>query len=224
MTVVSVVVSLTALLLPVQGEEATPAHGDPRSTILVREECVSSLGRREVTLFANGTVRLREGSPDSETMLLGEATADEVEAFVHRLAAPDLGETDPVERSPVGSWVESCSLDLALPEQEPARFRFGRYSSHSLALQTVLGVVRDIEAIAQKPSSASQLPPGYEPEPGDLLERADGVRFAVVGKTADGLGVELSSPDEPLTIYVALGDLRALFVRLLAPEERFRGN
>ena len=62
----------------------------------------------------------------------------------------------------------------------------------------------------------SRLPAGYDPLSGDLLERTDGVRFEVVGKTLDGLGVELSSPDQPLTIYVPQGELRRLFVRLLA--------
>ncbi|HSM13631.1 MAG TPA: hypothetical protein VLA66_06155 [Thermoanaerobaculia bacterium] len=190
--------------------------GDPRSIVLLREDCVSSIGHREVTLFANGTVRVVEGSPDAESMHLGEATRDEVGAFLRRLAEPDLSETDPREESPVGAWVESCTLDLLLPDRPAQRFRYGRYASHSLALRAVLTVVRDIEALAEPESAVSDLPLDYEPRTGDLLERTDGIRFEIVGKTADGKGVELSSPEQPLTLYVPISDLRGLFVRLVS--------
>jgi hypothetical protein len=189
---------------------------DPRSVVLVREDCVSSIGRREVTLFANGTVRVLEGLPGDESMHLGEATPDEVAAFLARLDEPDLSETDRAEEAPVGEWVESCALDLLLPERPERRFRFGRYASHSLALRAVLTVVRDIEALAEPRSAVSDLPLDYQPRTGDLLERTDGIRFEVVGKTADGKGLELSSPDQPLTLYVPIADLRGLFVRLLS--------
>jgi hypothetical protein len=184
--------------------------------VLLREECVSSLGRREITLFANGTVRVFQGKPADQTMHLGEATHDEVEAWLRRLAEPDLSETDPSEEAPVGEWVEACTLDLLLPDRPARRFRFGRYASHSLALRAVLSVVRDIEDRAEPQSAVSDLPLDYEPRTGDLLERTDGIRFEVVGKTADDKGVELSSPDQPITLYVQIAELRRLFVRLIS--------
>ena len=189
---------------------------DPRSVVLVREECVSSIGRREVTLFANGTARVIEGLSGDEWMHLGEATPDEVGAFLRRLDEPDLSETEAAEEAPVGEWVESCTLDLLLPDRPGRRFRFGRYASHSLALRAVLTVVRDIEALAEPKSAVSDLPLDYQPRTGDLLERTDGIRFEVVGKTADGKGLELSSPEQPLTLYVPIADLRSLFVRLIS--------
>jgi hypothetical protein len=196
-------------------EPGAPAD-DPRSRILVREDCTSSVGHRDVTLFANGTVRLRTGSRGSEQMTLGEATPEEVESFVHRLAEPDLSETEPSEDAPGGAGVESCVLQLALPDQPQRTFRYGRYSTHSLALQNVLRVVRDLEAKATASARANDLPLGYEPREGDVLERTDGVRFEVVSFTADGKGVELSSPDQPLTVYVLRDELRRLFVHLVS--------
>ncbi|KAB2963571.1 MAG: hypothetical protein F9K18_08415 [Thermoanaerobaculia bacterium] len=203
-------------LLVLAGMLPAGAAEDPRSVILVREDCSSTIGRREVTLFANGTVRLREGAPGQEAMRLGEVGAEEVAAFLRRLAEPDLSETDADGEAPGGTWVEACVLELALPEQASRRFRFGRYASHSLALSSLLSVVRDIEAVAATAVREGDLPVRYEPRPGDLLERADGLRFEVIAFTADGLGVELSSPDQPLTIYVPRDDLRTFFVRLLA--------
>jgi hypothetical protein len=209
--------AVLALLLALDGTgEAGVGQPDPRSVILVREDCASALGRREVTLFANGTVRLREGPPGQEEMRLGEVGPDEAAAFARRLAEPDLSETDTEEQAPGGAGVEACTLDLTLPDREPRRFRFGRYASHSLALRAVLDVVRDIEEVAVSAVRESDLPVRYEPRPGDLLERADGLRFEVVAFTVDGGAVELSSPDQPLTIYVPRHEMRKFFVRLLA--------
>lgn len=198
---------------------AARADDDPRSRVLVREDCASSIGRREVTFFANGTVRLREGAPGAEKMVLGEVGAPEVAAYVRRLAAEDLGETDAREDAPVGTWVETCVLELALPESAPRSYRYGRYATHSLALRNVLAVVRELESKAAAAVVQSQLPVRYEPRPGDLLERLDGVRFEVVAFTADGRGVELCSPDQPITLYVPRDELRKQFGRLLGRRE-----
>jgi hypothetical protein len=212
--------ALLGLATPLACGAAEPSAGsppeDPRSRVLVREDCTSSIGHRDVTLFANGTVRLREGAAGQEKMTLGEATPSEVEAYVRRLGEPDLGETSPSEESPGGAWVESCVLLLDLPGRPERTFRYGRYSSHSLALQNIVRVVRDIEAEATASARAGDLPLGYEPREGDVLERTDGVRFEVVSFTADGKGVELSSPEQPLTVYVLREQLRRVFVHLVS--------
>jgi len=210
---------LALLLLPTLPARAADGTDDPRSRVLVREECGSSIGRREVTLFANGTIRLREGPPGAEEMVLGEVGSGEVEAYVRRLGGEDLGETDAEEGSPEGTWVEACVLDLTLPERPARRFRFGRYATHSLALRNVLAVVRELEGKAAASVVQTELPVRYQPRPGDLLERLDGIRFEVVAFTADGNGVELSSPDQPITLYVPKDELRKQFRRLLGRRE-----
>lgn len=214
MTAARIAISLALLSLP--GVASTGAtEEDPRSRVIVVEDCRSDLGRREVTLFANGTIRRRQGAVGAEILALAEVGGEEVDAFVRRLAAPDLAETETRELSPEGTWVERCSLELRLPDSPVRTFRYGRYESLSLALRTVVDVVRDIEAAIGPGQREVDLPPAYRPEPGDLLERADGVRFEVVGPTADGLGLELSSPDQPLTIFVPAADVRLHFVKLL---------
>lgn len=210
---------LALLVLPTLPARATDGTDDPRSRVLVREECGSSIGRREVTLFANGTIRLREGPPGAEEMVLGEVGSGEVEAYVRRLGGEDLGETDVEEGSPEGTWVEACVLDLTLPGRPVRSFRFGRYATHSLALRNVLAVVRELEGKAAASVVQTELPVRYQPRPGDLLERLDGIRFEVVAFTADGNGVELSSPDQPITLYVPKDELRKQFRRLLGRRE-----
>jgi hypothetical protein len=209
-------IAASLVLLSFPGVVATgSAEEDPRSRVIVVEDCRSDLGRREVTLFANGTIRRRQGAVGAEILALAEVGREEVDAFVRRLTAPDLTETETRELSPEGTWVERCSLELRLPDAPVRTFRYGRYESLSLALRAVVDVVRDIEAVIGPGQREVELPPAYRPEPGDMLERADGVRFEVVGPTADGLGLELSSPDQPLTIFVPAADVRLHFVKLL---------
>ena len=69
---------------------------DPAVEILNRD-CSNRLGRNEVTLFENGTIRWREWQDDRKSMRLAELGRDEVEAYVRRLAASDLSE---VKRRP----------------------------------------------------------------------------------------------------------------------------
>src|SRR5215217_1069964 len=76
---------LALALLPVPLPAAPPASD--RSTEVVRLECASDLGRREVTLFGNGTVRLREGLRGKEEALgLAELDPAELAGALARLA------------------------------------------------------------------------------------------------------------------------------------------
>jgi len=215
--------ALLAALLP--GAVELPAAGspedDPRTVVLVRLECANELGRREVTLFLNGTVRVREGLVGQEQLLLGEYGPDEVAAFRRRFDELDFSETDRVESAPVGEWVERCSFELRDERREnPLHFEFGRYGSHSLALASALRVVEDIASGASVESARPGLPAGYRPRAGDRLERTDGQLFEVVGLTADGKGVELIGVLQPLTLYLPIADLRQSFVRLERRPER----
>lgn len=194
---------------------ASATDEDPRSRVLVSEDCVSSVGHREVTLFANGTIRRREGPPGGEEMSLGEVGSGEVEAWLNRLSEPDLGETDTAPGGPEGAWIEACTLELRLPGAPVQTFRYDRYSSPSLALGAIVRVVRDIEAAIDPTSREIELPGDYEPQIGDLLERLDGVRFEIVAFTADDRGIELSSPEQPLTLYIPRAEVRLHFQRLL---------
>src|SRR5512134_204975 len=78
-----------------QPPEVETAPGD-RSHELLDYECRSELGRRRVTLFANGTVRVWEGLLEGQRMTLGELGPDELAAVVRRLRAEDFSEVAPV--------------------------------------------------------------------------------------------------------------------------------
>lgn len=186
-----------------------------RSWEIVRLDCRTSISREELTLFGNGTVRVRLRTDDKDEMRLAELTPDEVQAYIRRLEAEDLSEVPEGREQFQGSLVERCGLFLDLPEREKQQFFFGRLESLPLPLSRLNGIVADMyqEAIDLAPEGG--LPRDYFPEPGDILERTDGHRFEVVALTSDRQGVELSGLDDPLTIFVALGSLRQHFVALV---------
>ncbi len=208
----------------------SPLSDDPRSTILLRYDCRSDIGRREVALFADGVVRLRQAEPDEdpdakvqgERMRLHTLDPDSLAAYRARIADEDLSEAE-VERSPVeGEWVERCTLEVlregpAGPDGPPTvrRFRFSRFSALPLSVSRLVRVAEELAAEAGARSRGG-LPPDYEPRAGDLLERADGELFEVVAYTIDGKGVELVGRSTPLTIYLAPDTLRERFVRLVS--------
>jgi hypothetical protein len=212
--------ALLALTAAALAARQPPPGEDPRTVVLLRQDCRTSLGRREVTLFGNGTVRVRQGSADAPQMLLGEYSPEEVAAFQRRLAELDFSETDPRESAVEGDWVERCTLELPGARGATLRFEFGRFGSHSLALAAALRVVEDVASRAAIESARRGLPPGYEPRTGEILVRQDGIRFLVVGRTADGKGIELLGVEQPLTVYVLIAELRREFVAVEAPRGR----
>jgi hypothetical protein len=210
-------VLLAAAALTAGAASETPEVSD-RSLERVRLDCITDLGHREVTLFANGTVRLRRGKVGRETMALAELAPDEVEGTLAALSEIDLSETDPRTTGPSGAWVERCRLVLDLAGRPRLEIGFSRFDSLSLALARVLTIVDTLaeRAAAEGESSAGEhLPAGYTPWPGDLLRRRDGEVYEVIGFTVDDRGVELLGRDVPLTLYVARDQLAREFVELV---------
>lgn len=190
---------------------------DLRGVELLDYDCRSDLGRRTVTLFANGTLRLRQGFVGEEDLFLVELGPEEVEAYRRRLAAEDLSETDRGSSSVGGDWVDRCSLELDLAGRRSWRFVLDPYTPLSLALSRVVAVARELEERArQELPSDRRLPVGYEPRSGDVLERLDGVLYRIVGFTGDGKGVELHGVEQPFTLYVLSEDLGREFVALVS--------
>lgn len=186
-----------------------------RSTEIVRHGCESELGRREVTLFGNGTIRLRDGAPGEEQMGLAELDPGELEAFLNRLRQEDLSEVGRLPDGVEGTWVERCTLVLHLPGAEAQVFRFRRYDSLPLSLSRVLRIVEDLAAEVQHLEGEERLPVDYKPKPMDILKRRDGQLFRVLGFTSDKRGVELEGIDQPLTIYVHAEEIRREFVAVV---------
>jgi len=212
------VLLLAALLaVPAIARSAEPkAPVDLRSFELVHESCRSELGLRELTLFANGTVRLREGPADDLEMWLGEMGPDEVEGYERRIAAIDLSETEPSYGGPSGDWVETCRLTLTELEDGSVReLRYDRFATGDLALDNLKKIVADLLELARRRPATVGYPPKYEPSFGDRLRRGDDMEFVVVGRTSDGRGVELESDDGLLSVIVAIEDLKTMFPTFL---------
>jgi hypothetical protein len=109
--------------------------------------------------------------------------------------------------------VEHCTLRLDLDDRPHRLIAFSRYDSLALPLSRVIAVA---DQMAKSTLEGSDLPVSYHAHPGDVLRRADGVLFEVVGFTADKLGVELQGVEQPLTLYVRPEDLPSLFEALVS--------
>jgi hypothetical protein len=182
---------------------------------LLRRDCSHRLGRNEVTLFANGTIRWREWHDGKMSMRLAEVGRDEVEAYRRRLEAFDLSEVRESPGGVSGEWVERCELALDLPGSTPRQFRFGRLDTHPLALADLLRLAEELAQRALASPVAGGLPADYLPRYGDLLLRVDDIEFEVVGRTADGQGIEVRGKVQPLSMYLTIDELRQQFVRIL---------
>jgi hypothetical protein len=210
--------ALVAALLAVGASDPRPeASGlDARSREIVRRDCSTRLGRNEITLFANGTIRLKNWSDAGETMQLAELAIDEADAYVRRLAAVDLRESRGATGSGVaGEWVERCDLVLLLPDRPGRTFRYGRLDTQDLAFSTVARIVDELAEKAAAAAVAGTLPGDYVPRRGDVLARSDGVEFEVVGFTVDGNGIELRGRIDPLTIYMPKSEIQKQFESLV---------
>lgn len=182
---------------------------------LMRRDCSNRLGRNEMTLFQNGTIRWREWQDERLTMRLAEVGRDEVAAFVRRLEAYDLTQLKDSPGGVAGEWVERCELSLSLPRAPARTFRYGRLDTHPLALADLLRIADELAARALAAPVAGGLAASYLPRAGDLLLRVDDIEFEVVGRTADGQGIELRGKIQPLSMYLTLDELRHQFVRVL---------
>lgn len=192
---------------------------DPRSTVLLRRDCLGETGHADVTLFANGTIRLREGEGPARTMRLAELPLDVLQAYVNRLEEIDLSETESGLPEVELKWVGRCEIELGIGDGEPRVFQFGTFDSLSLALSRVNSIVGELVEEAEERTPKGHLPRDYKPRAGDVLVRADGARFKVIGYTSDKNGIELQGVDQPLTIYVPADDMDEWFTELVSRQE-----
>ena len=210
----SAAVALAQVAQPAPKE--TPPSRDRRSIVLIREDCVSTIGRQELTLFANGTIRLRHGPPEAIQMALHELNPEALKGFETRLSALDLSEAERSTLGPSGEWTERCVLELGNAGLRPDLFEYDRYSTGSLALERARRIVEDLLDEVRQSIASSDIPSTYKPAIGDRLERVDGEVFEVVAFTLEGKGVELVGLVQPITLYVEREKLRELFRRIVS--------
>lgn len=189
---------------------------DPRSQEVLRRDCRSQLGRRDLTLFGNGTVRLRvwneEGTLDMQLLELGPG---ELQAYVDRLERADLSEVDLPPAGPNEGWVDACELTLELPGDERRTFGYGQLDALPLALSPLVSIVDELALRVTSDERGRGLGDNYVPQPGDVLLRKDGRLYEVVGPTADGFGLELTGVEQPVTVYMLADAVRDEFVMLV---------
>ena len=197
---------------------------DKRSTELFRYRCSNDLGRRDVTLFANGTVRLRQGLWEKQELYLDELLHEELAGFVAQLrdiqASADRLQTPFPGSAPQGDWVEQCEIVLALPAAEPATWEFSTIQVTPLVISRLIQVAEELAGFTKVLLASQRVPADYQPRPGDILRTVEGGRFRVIRMTADGLGVELDGLDSPVRLFVPLGELGAAFTVLEEPTGR----
>lgn len=206
---------LTASLSILLVAASIAADTDPRSHEVLDLSCSSDLSTRRVTLFGNGTVRLRERSKQGDQMQLGELTEDELDAYLNRLAEEDLTEAESPRSGASGEWLEQCELRIALDSEAERSYRFTRRDSLSLSLARVVAIADELAAEAALRETRTRFPAGYVPRRGDRVERSDGLLFEVVGFTSDQRGVELEGVHQPLVVFVLKDEFIGEFVALV---------
>lgn len=189
---------------------------DLRSTEWLKYTCSNSLGRRDVTLFANGTVRLREGLWESQQVYLHELAPPEL-----RLERQLLGSVFDATSTPRqqlsfggvdGEWIEHCDIVLELPNAKPFHYKFGQFEMPPLEVSRLVQISEDLASLTRPLDPVQRLSPTYEPKRGDTLVDGDGERFRIIGLTSDGRGVEVESLSVPMRILHPIDMLPSLFV------------
>ncbi len=197
---------------------------DNRSTELLHYTCASELSRRDITVFANGTVRLRQGPLDARELYLDELLPEELAAAIGQLRAIQKSAEAPAVQLPAGApsgeWVEACELRLALPGAPPATWATSAYDIPPLVITRLIHLAEDLAEFTRPPELAERLPADYRPRHGDVLVGAEGGRYRVMGLTSDELGVELIELGTPVMIVVPVAELADLFSALEEPGDR----
>ena len=206
-TVIAVTVCL-ALVLPAASEAFSR-----RSTELLRYECRQDTYLRDITLFANGTVRLREGISEARTLMLAELNQDELREVLRRLRRVDLSETDSSYQSYLGDDLESCKIRVDLEGTgEIEEYLFGRLEVSTLAINQMIDLAEELgKRTRSLTDKGLELPLDYFPQRGDVLRRFDGLLFEVLYFSSDGLEVELEGLTQPMVMVVPIIELGEVF-------------
>lgn len=212
-----------ALALATLLSAPVPVDGEPdaRSVEWFYYSCQSELGRRDITLFANGTVRLRQGLWEAQELYLEELGPEALADYRHLLeqihSAKDW--TISGRQSISGPWVQQCEIKLELPDLEALEFRFDGYEIPPLAVSRLVHLAENLAETTRPLDSPERLPHDYEPRRGDILVTAEGQRFKVLRRTTDGRAVELQGIDQPLRIFVPLEEMSEAFSSRVEPGE-----
>ena len=181
----------------------TAGSDDPRSRVVLSSDCHTQTSRQELTLFANGTVRLRDGIGATRTMRLVELGDSELQAYLNRLGEIRFDDLAPRSPGLEGDWVESCVLVVAVPGDEERRFEFGRFDTVPLGLKHVQLILEDLRVSSRTGVRRWRVHADTSRRSATSWCDAATVRvFEVLGFTLEGTGVELEGIDQPITVFV----------------------
>ena len=203
---------------------------DERSIERLRLDCRSDIHRRDLTLFGNGTIRLKVGPVEQLEMFLEELGPEELTAYLKRLIRIRRSDRLPPMR-PVpglsrdasnldGQWIDRCRLTLEIPGEHAVYYEYSPLETQPLDIGRLMTLADELAGFTRPLDAPDRLPPTYEVSHGDLLRKRDsGVVYRVISPTDDGDGVELESLAEPLVVYFRIDDLPALFSELVEERE-----
>lgn len=203
------------LLAALAGVTEAATRPDPRSHELLLLDCSSRLSGVEVTLFANGTLRLRERGEQGVEMWLAELDPEEVDDYRARLEKEGSPGEQGIRRGVAGEWVDQCRLTLELAPGEAFSLRFSRVDTLPLSVSRLVAIADEILAEARTRRLGRGFPAGYEVRIGDVVRRADGHDFEVRRFTADGAGVELEGLTQPVVLYLDRRQIASEFAALV---------
>lgn len=199
-----------------------PKVEDPRAWELFRHYCGNSLGRRELSVFLDGTVRFRVRDKSGEEVKLGELSQMAVTRVYTQVreTTRGLGREDriwlqtPVQRGFSGEMQQECGIDIRLPDDPIQSFRFSPMEITPLWLGQLRQLAEELSERAE-PLTSSGLPKGYEPRFGDVLRRRDGILFRFVGLTSDSKAWMVEQIGQPVTTYYPATEVGTLFIALV---------
>lgn len=226
------VIGLTLLALCMGGAVVSAAPNDPRSIVLFEQTCTSDRGRRVVTLFANGTVRLKETTramggdrlwdvdrEDHSQLYVIELSPEETATYREQLDVENPGDGFLPEREGgdlVGIGVESCELTYRQASGATKRYVFSPVEVPSLRLERYVTLASDLARRAVPEEVPETLDEAYVPRMGDVLRDLSGVRYRITWISVEGL-VELDGIDQPIHVRIGLPDLGTRFVARVEP-------
>lgn len=191
---------------------------DPRSVELFYYGCSDELERRDVTLFANGTLRLRKGPHGVQEMRLEEIGPVELRTHLNRLlrirASRDFPDQLRLEGSVAGRWIDTCRFQLDLPGFSAVRLEVGSFDLLPLELKQLQQYADELEGLTRPLVRPDALPPDYEPQIGDVLRTHEGKVYRIRGRTTDGGALELESLDGAWRIFVPEDEFPEYFAAL----------
>lgn len=217
------ILSLTlGLVLGLQSAPVTARQpaSDPRSVTLFDYQCRSDRNHHRVTLFANGTVRLREriATDGPETMMLAELSPEQLAGYRRQLRFTDPSDgllPDTPAAGTSGHGVETCDLLVAPPQGKEIRYRIGTLEVSSLRYARWVALAEALADIARPDVELETLDEAYEPALNDVLRDTLGDRYRIIWVSVDGW-IEFTGIDQPFHRVHHQSELATLFVAQVA--------